>query len=97
MSLLEGKMELLISLVSGAIGGNVAGGALKKFDLGMVGNSLAGVVGGGLGGQVLGLFGANVGGGGMDLGAIVGTVASGGVGGGALLAIIGVARNAMGK
>ena len=45
--------QLIIQLVSGAIGGNVAGGLLKNQSLGTLGNSIAGIVGGGLGGQLL--------------------------------------------
>ena len=47
-------MELIIQLIAGALGGNVAGGLLKNQSLGTLGNSLAGIVGGGLGGQILG-------------------------------------------
>jgi uncharacterized membrane protein YeaQ/YmgE (transglycosylase-associated protein family) len=43
--------NLIIEAVSGAVGGNVAGAALKEKSLGLIGNSLAGVVGGGLGGS----------------------------------------------
>ena len=46
-------VSLLIQLVSGALGGNVAGALLKNLSLGTVGNSLAGIVGGGLGGTIL--------------------------------------------
>ena len=44
---------LLIQLISGAVGGNVAGGLLKNLSLGTLGNSIAGIVGGGIGGQIL--------------------------------------------
>ncbi len=92
--------SLLIQLVSGAVGGNVAGAVLKKFSLGTVGNSIVGILGGGLGGQILGMLGmggAAAAGGGMDMGSIVGSVAGGGVGGAVLMAIIGVIRQAMSK
>ena len=46
-------LPLIIALVSGAIGGNIAGGALKNLSLGPAGISIAGIVGGGLGGQLL--------------------------------------------
>ncbi|MDW3118229.1 MAG: hypothetical protein R8G60_10940 [Roseovarius pacificus] len=51
-------MELLISLIAGALGGNIAGGLLKNVNLGVLGNSIAGIVGGGLGGQLLSMVGA---------------------------------------
>lgn len=94
-------MELLISLISGAIGGNVAGGVLKNINLGVLGNSIAGIVGGGLGGQLLGMLGAGgvaaEAAGGLDIATILSQVATGGVGGGVLMAIIGVIKNAMAK
>jgi hypothetical protein len=90
--------QIIIQLISGAVGGNVIGKVLKNLDLGTLGNSLAGIVGGGLGGQLLGMMGA---GGdaaaGMDIGGIIQSVASGGVGGGVLMAIIGIVKKAMAK
>ena len=91
-------MEILISLIAGAVGGNVAGGLLKKFDMGLLINSLAGILGGGLGGQILGALGAGgLAGGGTDLSGIIGQLASGGVGGGAVLVILGLIRKALSK
>ena len=91
-------MELLISLISGAVGGNVAGGLLKNLNMGVLINSILGIVGGGLGGQILGMLGAGgVAGGGMDVAGILGQVASGGVGGGVLLAVVGIIKKAMAK
>lgn len=90
--------SLIISLVTGAIGGNAAGKIFKKLDLGTLGNSLAGIFGGVLGGQLLGMLGVAASpSGGMDLSSILGSVASGGVGGGAVMAIIGAIKKAMGK
>jgi uncharacterized membrane protein YeaQ/YmgE (transglycosylase-associated protein family) len=45
--------SLIIEAVSGAVGGNVAGAAMKEKSLGPVGNSIAGIVGGGIGGTIL--------------------------------------------
>ncbi len=91
-------MELIIQLIAGAVGGNVAGRLLRQFDLGTLGNSVAGILGGGIGGQLINQFtNLNAGGGGMDIGAIVGQIASGGVGGGVLLIIIGVIRKMMSR
>ncbi|WP_166417951.1 hypothetical protein [Cochlodiniinecator piscidefendens] len=86
----------IISLLSGAIGGNVAARLVGSLNQGPLMNSLAGIVGGGLGGQLLGA--AGIGGGeGMDLSGILTQIVSGGVGGGVLLAVISFIRNAMGK
>ena len=90
-------VALLIQLISGAVGGNVAGSMMKNFSLGTLWNSVAGIVGGGLGGQLLGLLGIATGDGGLTLGNIIGDVASGGVGGGVLLAIVGAVKKAMAK
>ena len=94
---MESLLPLIIQLVSGAVGGNVAGKLMKDSSLGTIGNSIAGILGGGIGGQLLGLAGIGAGGGGMDLGGIVGSLASGGVGGGALMAIIGLIKKLMAK
>jgi uncharacterized membrane protein YeaQ/YmgE (transglycosylase-associated protein family) len=91
-------MELIISLIAGALGGNVAGGLLKNLSQGPMLNSILGVLGGGLGGQVLGMLGAGgMASGGMDIAGIVGAIASGGVGGGALMAVVGVIRKMIAK
>lgn len=91
-------VALIIQLVSGAVGGNVAGSLLKQYDLGTVGNSIAGIIGGGIGGQLLTMV---LGGGGaataanLDVGSIIGQIAGGGVGGGILMVIVGIIRQAM--
>ncbi|HWV80213.1 MAG TPA: hypothetical protein VNZ50_02195 [Hyphomicrobiaceae bacterium] len=92
-------LSLLIQLISGVVGGNIAGAALKEKSLGVLGNSLAGLVGGGLSGQILqallgiGAAGAS----GLDLGAIVSQVAGGGVGGAVLMTIIGLLKQNFAK
>jgi hypothetical protein len=94
-------VSLLIQLISGAAGGNIAGSLLKNLSLGTVGNSLAGIVGGGLGGQLLGglLSGGApaMGAGGLDMMSVLSQVAGGGIGGGGLMAIIGLIRSMMAK
>ena len=81
-------VNLIIQLVSGAVGGNVSGSLFKNLDLGTLGNSIAGIVGGILVGQVLpalGIGNASV----TDVTSILTSILGGGVGGGALMAIIG--------
>ncbi len=92
-------VNLIIQLVSGAVGGNGAGALMKKLSLGTIGNSIVGILGGGLGGQLLGLLGMApaAAGGGLDLNNIIASVLSGGVGGGALLAIVGAIKKTLGK
>lgn len=90
---------LIMNLLGGAVGGNLAGAAMKNFSLGTLWNSVVGILGGGLGGQLLGMLGLFVGDGGssMDIGNILGNVVSSGVGGGALLAIVGFIKNMTAK
>ena len=54
-------MELIISLISGAVGGNLAGGLMKNLSLGTLWNSIAGIAGGGIGGSLLGMLGLGAG------------------------------------
>ena len=94
---MESLLPLIIQLVSGALGGNAAGALFKNLSLGTVGNSIAGILGGGLGGQLLGMAGLAMGDGGMDLTSILGSIAGGGVGGGVLMAVVALIRKAMGN
>ena len=91
-------ISLIIQAISGAVGGNVAGAAMKENSLGTLGNSIAGIVGGGLGGTLLQMvMGTAAAGGGLDLQSILANVAGGGVGGAILMAIIGIIKNKMAK
>lgn len=87
-------LNLLIQLISGIAGGNAAGSVLKEKSLGVLGNSLAGLVGGGLGGQILqALLGIGAtGGGGLDLASIITQIAGGGVGGGVVMILVGILK-----
>jgi uncharacterized membrane protein YeaQ/YmgE (transglycosylase-associated protein family) len=92
-------IALIIQLVCGALGGNISGKLFKNIDLGTLGNSIAGIVGGGLGGQILnalGMFGGGAGGA-LDLASVIGNIASGGIGGGVLMAIIGLIKSLLAK
>jgi uncharacterized membrane protein YeaQ/YmgE (transglycosylase-associated protein family) len=92
-------ISLIIQLISGAVGGNVAGAAMKDYNLGTLGNSIAGIVGGGIGGQILSALVPALAQqpGSMDIGSIIGQVAGGGVGGAILMVIVGVLKNMMAK
>jgi|694.fasta_scaffold100244_2 uncharacterized membrane protein YeaQ/YmgE (transglycosylase-associated protein family) len=51
---MENWLPLLISLLSGIVGGNIAGAAMPSDkNLGALGNSVAGFFGGGIGGYIL--------------------------------------------
>jgi uncharacterized membrane protein YeaQ/YmgE (transglycosylase-associated protein family) len=97
--------SLIIQLVVGAIGGNAASKVMPDKSLGTLGNTIAGVVGGGLGGQILNSV---LGGGmapaagavassGMDIGSIIQQVAGGGIGGAVMMVIAGLVKGAMAK
>jgi hypothetical protein len=96
-----GIIGLIIQLIAGAAGGNAVGSLLKQFDLGVVGNSIAGVIGGGVGAQVIGSLlggGAVAGaatGGGLDISSIIEQVVAGGAGGGILMVIVGIVKQFM--
>lgn len=90
-------LALIIQLVCGAIGGNLAGSVLKKQSLGTLWNSIVGIIGGGLGGQLLGMLGIGTETGGTDLASIIGSIAGGGVGGGILMVIVGLIKKAFSK
>lgn len=100
-------MELIstiISLISGAVGGNLAGSAMSQKNLGPIVNTIAGLVGGGAGQFILQAFGvisavsgATDGSGGLDIAQILSSVAAGGVGGGALTGIITAIKDAVEK
>lgn len=91
-------MNLIIQLITGAIGGNAAGAAAKSVSLGPVGNTIAGAVGGLGGGQLLAflmptLTAATSG---QDMNAMLGQIVAGGAGGVILTAIVGFIKNTMG-
>ncbi len=92
-------MSLVIEAVSGAVGGNIAGAAMKENSLGTAGNSIAGILGGGLGGALLQsvMGGAATGAGSLDLSTILSDVAGGGAGGAILMAVIGLVKSSMAK
>jgi hypothetical protein len=91
-------INLIVQLISGAVGGNVVGAAGgRTVDLGTVVNSIVGAIGGGVGGQILTALVPMLAGtaGNVDIGALVGQVAGGGIAGAILTAIVGIVKNKM--
>jgi hypothetical protein len=93
-------VDLIIQIISGVVGGNAAGAALKDYNLGSLGNTIAGALGGIGGGQLLqavipALAGAA--GGNLDVGAVVGQIVGGGAGGAILTIIAGLVKNMMAR
>lgn len=81
---------LIASLISGAVGGNLAGMLMKKFSLGALWNTVVGIIGGAGGMQLLelvGLLGAE--------GGLIANIAGSAVGGGVLMTIVSMIKNAM--
>ena len=90
-------VSLIVSLISGAAGGNIVGALFKKISMGLLGNSVAGILGGGLGAQILGgLLGGGAAPGAVG-GGILGNVLSSGVGGGVLMVIVSIVKNMLMK
>lgn len=101
---MEAIIPILVQLIGGGVGGNGIAAVLKQVNLGPVGNTIAGAIGGWLGtwlaGMIPGLSGlvgtaaAAAGTGGLDIGALAGQGLTGLVGGGVLTAIAGLIKNA---
>ena len=93
---MEMLINLVIQLISGVVGGNAVGAALKDYNLGSLGNTIAGALGGIGGGQLLqaampAIAGAA--GGSLDVGAIIGQIVGGGAGGAILTVLAGLVKN----
>jgi hypothetical protein len=90
-------VNLVFQITGGALGGNIAAGATKSGTLGKVDQIIAGAIGGGVGGQILGalvpIFSntASM----PDLGVIIGQVVGGIVSGAILIAIVGALKSRM--
>ena len=89
--------QILINLVAGALGGAGAGKSSPTFDLGTIGNIVAGLVGGGVLGQIVTLLLPSVmtavESGNLSIGGIVSQAIAGGAGGAILTALIGAIKN----
>jgi len=84
--------SLIIQLISGALGGNAAGSYTKDTGLSPLGNTIAGALGGGIGGQLLHALlgvGGTAAASGLDIGTIVSAFATGGISGGLSALLIG--------
>ena len=89
--------QVLINLVAGALGGVGAGKSSPTFDLGMIGNIVSGLVGGGVLGQIVTLLLPSIvaaaQSGNLSVSGIVSQAVAGGAGGAILTAIIGGIKN----
>jgi len=89
--------QILINLIAGALGGVGAGKSSPNFDLGTIGNIVAGLVGGGVLGQIVTLLLPSVmaaaESGNLSIGGVVSQAIAGGAGGAILTAVIGAIKN----
>ncbi|MFA6914997.1 MAG: hypothetical protein WC222_01245 [Parachlamydiales bacterium] len=103
-------INLIISLISGVAGGNLAGAGLKEKNLGAIGNTITGLLGGAGGNyllQILDIFNkvgatgavgaAPATGTEFDIGHLLANIATSGVGGAALSAIVAYVKSALNK
>ena len=73
---------LIAGLVSGGVGGNIAGALMKDKSLGVLWNTVVGVLGSGAGNQILSALGV------LDGGGMIANIAGSTVGGALLLFIV---------
>jgi hypothetical protein len=92
----EAVVNLIIQVIAGIVGGHGAGAALKDYDLGKLGNTIAGAIGGAGGGQILQALIPALAGSGLDVGALIGQVVGGGASGAVLTIVVGIVKNLMG-
>lgn len=90
----------IIQLVGGVAGSGIAATTMRRLNLSGLGNVLVGLVGGGLGGQILGnAFGTPrmIASTGLDPGLVISEIASGAAGGAGLLAAVAVLHRTFAK
>lgn len=90
---MEALLPIIIQVVTGIIGGQAVGAALKQVDVSQVVKVISGAVGGVGGGMLL----DTLAGGGGALGSMVGDAVGGVAGGGVLTAIVGMVMKQMGN
>jgi hypothetical protein len=90
-------INIIIQLIAGAVGGNAAGAGLKDYNLGTLGNTIVGALGGLGGGQILTALlpmlagtAENV-----DIGSVIGQAVGGGVLGAIITVVVGLIKNTM--
>ena len=94
-------LNLVIQIMAGAVGGNAAPTLLRDFNLGPLGNSLTGMVGGALGGQILneiltdgvGTISSSAA---LEMGSLLTQIMGGAIGGGIFMVIVALIRQAAG-
>lgn len=93
---METLLPILIQVLGGGAGGNIAGKLLKNIDLSKLIQTVVGIIGGVAGGQSAGLLEvlqSVLGDGGA--GSVLGNAGASGIGGAILVAIVGFIKKAM--
>ena len=93
---METLLPIIIQVLGGGAGGNIAGKVLKNIDLSKLIQTVVGIIGGVMGGQAAGLLEVLqtvLGEGGA--GEILGNAGASGIGGAVLVAIVGFIKKAM--
>ena len=91
-------LMMALPYITGAAGGNIIGKLLPNLNLGTLGNSISGIVGGGLGGAMLGMIGVEAGPAtSLDIGSLLGGAGVGAAGGGVVMAIVGFIKKLLAK
>jgi hypothetical protein len=88
---MEMLISLLVQIISGAIGGNVAG--VTKYSLGTGLNTVIGGVGGLVLGQIISALTGSSGGEALDVAVVGSNIIGGGIGGLVLTLIVGFIKN----
>lgn len=88
-------LHLVIGVIAGAITGNIPGRVATDLDIGILGNSITGALGGLIGQRMIGALA--LGAGGPDLYSLAAAVITGAFGGGVLAALAGMVRTRLPK
>lgn len=90
-------VSLIINLLSGAAGGNIAGAAMPNQNLGGIWNTVIGILGGGLGSTLLQTLGVTNPATLTDISSILANIGTSGVSGAVLLIIVSLIKNGISK
>lgn len=92
-------INLILQIIAGAIAGNATAASMDNVDMGKVGNSIAGALGGVGGGQLLGVLLPSLAAAasGVDFKTVIAQVVGGSVGGAILTVAVGMLKGMMAK
>jgi uncharacterized membrane protein YeaQ/YmgE (transglycosylase-associated protein family) len=88
-------INIIIQVIVGIVAGNATGVGFKEYDLGKLGNTIAGAIGGIAGGQILTALLPMLAETADDISAIIGQAVGGGAGGAIVTFLLGLIRSTM--